>query len=111
MKPSVVGIPPPLPPLPPPPRSVADWLPFLHVGDGLKKKNNQMSIFPKRNPPDECFVHLLMQRAAALPHVCRLRDQFVAFDAFNTLLFPNPQFKLHECDISLHKLSVSLKPA
>lgn len=110
MKPSVLGIPPPLPHRPPPTRSTADWLPFLHVGDGLKK-TIRWAYFPRENPPVNVFVYLLMQRVAALPHVCRLRDQFVASDTSNMLFLPNPLIKLNECNIYLGKLSVFLKRA
>lgn len=77
-----------------------------------EKKTIRWADFPRENPPMNVFVHLLMQHVATLPHLCRLRVQFVAFDTSNMLFSPTPPLlKLPEWDVSLCWLSVSLKPA
>lgn len=54
------------------------------------KKTIRWADFPRENPPMNVSVHLLMQHVATLPHWCRLRVQFVAFDTSNMLFSPTP---------------------
>lgn len=55
-----------------------------------EKKTIRWADFPRENPPMNVSVHLLMQHVATLPHLCRLRVQFVAFDTSNMLFSPTP---------------------
>lgn len=56
------------------------------------------------------YVYLLKPHVAALPHVVCVTNLLPRTRP--TCYFPhNSLLKLHECDISLRKLSVSLKPA